>query len=115
MKVYGILNCDSVKKGLKWLDTHDMKYTFHNFKTDGVTKSLLSKWVDKKGWDKILNLKSTTYRKLLKEGASEVTDKKSAIEFMLQNTSSIKRPLIEDGGMLIAGFNETEFQTLIKK
>ena len=115
MTVYGINNCETVKKVLDWLKVNKLAYNFHNFKTNGITKEKLEEWIKFIGWKNVFNLKSATYRKLISEGQAEVNDKKSAIKMMIANTSCIKRPVIEKDGMLIVGYNPLELNQLINK
>lgn len=110
--VYGIPNCDTVKKSLQWLKANKVEFEFHNFKTQGVTKKKLNEWVSNRGWENIINLKSATYRKLIKEGGNYICNKQSALKMMITNPSTIKRPIIENHGMLIVGFNKEEFQKI---
>jgi arsenate reductase len=114
MKVYGIPNCDTVKKALTWLSAHKIEYQFYNYKTEGITKSKLSEWISKTSWKEILNQKSATFRKLLSIGTEAPTSKTQAINLMLENTSIIKRPIIEKEGMLIVGFDPLEMNSLLK-
>ncbi len=113
--IYGIPNCDTVKKALEWINYNHIKYTFHNYKTEGITNAKLNEWVDTAGWESILNMKSATYRKLIKEGEKEVSNAKSAIRLMSLNTSCIKRPIIEKGGIIIVGFDPVELKQVFHK
>ena len=114
VKVYGIPNCDTVKKALAWLDDNDTMYEFYNFKKEGVTKKKLEEWVLQKGWKVILNQKSTTFRKLVSERKTKPSTKLDAINLMIENNSVIKRPVIEKDGMLVVGFNVSEMELLLK-
>ena len=101
--IYGIKNCDTMKKARAWLDTHKIDYAFHDYKTAGIDKPTLEEWAKALGWETLLNRAGTTFRKLPdkdKEGLSE----KKAIALMLVQPSMIKRPVLERGGKLIAGF-----------
>lgn len=101
--IYGIKNCDTMKKARAWLDTHGVPYAFHDYKTAGVEKDRLKQWSDKVGWETLLNRAGTTFRKLPeadKEGLSE----KKALALMLAQPSMIKRPVLEIGGKLLVGF-----------
>jgi arsenate reductase len=102
--IYGIKNCDSMKKARGWLDGHGIAYSFHDYKTDGISKEKLKRWADELGWETLLNRAGTTFRKLPdadKEGLNE----RRAIALMLAQPSLIKRPVLELGGRLLAGFN----------
>jgi arsenate reductase len=94
LTVYGIPNCDSVKKARTWLTDHDLSYTFHDFKKQGVPAAELATWVTAAGWETVLNRKGTTWRKLDAAKQSGVTDSASAQQVMQEHTSTIKRPVI---------------------
>jgi len=112
MKLYGIPNCDTVKKARAWLDAHGMEYTFHDYKKQGVDAAVLAKWMAKAGWDSVLNRKGQTWRKLSDAEKAQVTDDASAIQLAQDKPSVIKRPAFEHKGKLILGFNETEYQNI---
>ena len=110
--MHGIPNCDTVKKARRWLDKHEVSYEFHDYKKKGIEKSALKAWSAALGWETLLNRRGTTWRKLddaTKEGINE----KRAIDLMAEHTSMIKRPLIQQGDVLIVGFDEDEYQQLI--
>ncbi|MFA6515480.1 MAG: ArsC family reductase [Candidatus Paceibacterota bacterium] len=114
--VYGIPNCDTVKKALTWLDTHQIPYGFHNYKKQGITAARLKNWSSQVGWETLLNKRGTTWRKLDSEVQASITSEKAAIKLLLENTSAIKRPLIEKGDQVIAiGFEEGTFAKVFKK
>ncbi|OSI60886.1 ArsC family reductase [Bradyrhizobium canariense] len=101
--IYGIKNCDTMKKARAWLDCHGVAYAFHDYKTAGVEKDKLKQWSEKVGWETLLNRAGTTFKKLPdadKEGLSE----KKALALMLAQPSMIKRPVLEVGGKLLVGF-----------
>ncbi|TMJ02192.1 MAG: ArsC family reductase [Alphaproteobacteria bacterium] len=102
--LYGIKNCDTMKKARAWLDQRGIDYAFHDYKTAGIDKSKLENWTKKVGWETLLNTTGTTFRKLPdkdKEGLSE----KKAIALMLAQPSMIKRPVLElSGGKMVVGF-----------
>ena len=115
MIVYGIKSCDSVKKATTWLTKHKIPFTFHDYKATGITASKLKSWSQQIGWESFLNKKSTTWRGLDPKIQSTVTNEKAAIHVMTENTSLIKRPLIErDGKVLALGFNEKEYERILK-
>ena len=111
--VYGINNCDTVKKAISWLESRKIPYQFHNYKTEGISKSKLNEWSKMVGWKPLLNIKSSTYRQMIKEGLKEPSDKISVIKLLQDNTSIIKRPIFQKDGMLIVGFNIPELEKLI--
>ena len=101
--IYGIKNCDTMKKARAWLDGRGIAYTFHDYKTAGIAKDKLKGWADEVGWETLLNRAGTTFRKLPdadKEGLNE----RGAIALMLAQPSMIKRPVLEAGGKLLVGF-----------
>jgi len=101
--IYGIRNCDTMKKARGWLDGHDVPYAFHDYKSAGIAKDRLKQWSDALGWEALLNRAGTTFRKLPdadKEGLNE----RKALALMLAQPSMIKRPVLELGGKLLVGF-----------
>ncbi len=107
LTVYGIRNCDTVKKALKWLDAKKVPYVFHDFKSKGIDKKKLNDWVAQVGYDSLLNRKGMTWRKLTDAEQSAAANKSGAIALMMEKTSVIKRPVIEsDGKVLAIGFDE---------
>ncbi|AXS84959.1 MULTISPECIES: ArsC family reductase [Marinobacter] len=108
MKLYGIKNCDTVKKARKWLDENGVDYEFHDFKKDGLDGEMLSRWEQAVGWETLLNRRGTTWRKLSEE-VRDTISAQSAHEIMLENPSIIKRPVVERGGNVSAGFNADEW------
>ncbi|MHA7810926.1 MAG: ArsC family reductase [Marinobacter adhaerens] len=108
MKLYGIKNCDTVKKARKWLDEQGIDYEFHDFKKDGLQSELLFGWEQAVGWETLLNRRGTTWRKL-PEDVRDTIDAQSAHEIMLENPSIIKRPVVENGGDVRVGFSADEW------
>ena len=108
MKLYGIKNCDTVKKARKWLDEQGIDYEFHDFKKDGLQSELLFRWEQAVGWETLLNRRGTTWRKL-PEDVRDTIDAQSAHEIMLENPSIIKRPVVENGGNVRVGFSADEW------
>ncbi len=106
IKLYGIPNCNTVSKARKWLTANNISYEFHNFKKEGLEEAILTAWVDKLGWEALLNKRGTTWRKLPDEIKADI-DRDKAIPIMLANTSIIKRPIIDNKGVLTVGFSET--------
>jgi arsenate reductase len=101
--VYGIKNCDTMKKARTWLEAHGVAYTFHDYKTEGVAKAKLEAWVKEAGWETVLNRAGLIFKKLPPAEREGVTEKK-AIALMLANPSMIKRPVVEGAGKLLVGF-----------
>jgi Spx/MgsR family transcriptional regulator len=114
MTVYGIPNCDTVKKSLDWLKKNKIDYEFHDYKKSGITKAKLEAWSKKVGWEVLVNKKGTTWRKLTPEEQEKVTTQSAAIKVMMENNSIIKRPVVEVGEKLLVGFNETDFIKQLK-
>jgi arsenate reductase len=111
--VYGIPNCNSVQKARTWLDEHQVSYEFHDYKKSGVTKAKLVSWSKQLGWENLLNKKGTTWRALEEEVQSSITTQAAAIKLMMENTSIIKRPVIEkDGEIVVIRFNEEEYRKI---
>jgi arsenate reductase (glutaredoxin) len=109
--LYGIKNCDTMKKARAWLDSHDVPYEFHDYKTQGIDREHLGRWCAEAGWEKVLNRSGTTFRKLPdadKEGLNE----RKAIALMLAQPSMIKRPVLEVGKKLLVGFVADEYRRL---
>lgn len=101
--IYGIVNCDTMKKARAWLAEHHVDYTFHDYKKAGIDRRQLEKWVKKVGWETLLNRAGTTFRKL-PDAEKENLDERKAIELMLANPSMIKRPVLENGSDMVVGF-----------
>ncbi len=101
--VYGIKNCDTMKKARAWLDDRNVGYAFHDYKAAGIDRATLETWVKELGWDVLLNRAGTTFRKLPEKDKEGITEKK-AIALMLAQPSMIKRPVLEAGGKLTVGF-----------
>ena len=102
--IYGIKNCDTMKKTRAWLDQHGVEYVFHDYKAAGIERARLEGWVKKLGWEMLLNRAGTTFKKLPDKDKEGVTEKK-AVALMLAQPSMIKRPVLElGGGKLLVGF-----------
>lgn len=111
--LYGIKNCDTVKKARAWLDNRGIGYTFHDYKVAGVDEAQLRAWVDEFGWDKVLNRAGTTFRKL-PDGEKEGLDADKAVRLMLAQPSMIKRPILGGAKGWLLGFKPDAYQeTLI--
>lgn len=106
--LYGIPNCDTVKKARKWLEARGIDYQFHDYKKQDADAAKISGWVEKAGWEKVLNRSGTTFRKL-PDADREGLDAKKAIAVMAANPSAIKRPIVEHPGGLLVGFKEAEW------
>lgn len=112
--LYGIKNCDTMNKARAWLDRNDISYSFHDYKTAGIDRDRLSRWIGKVGWETLLNRAGTTFRKLPdaeKEGLSE----KKAVTLMLTQPSMIKRPVLEKGNELLIGFKPELYEAAFRR
>ena len=113
MKIYGIPNCNTVKKTLDWYKLHKVEYEFHDFKKLGVSENKLEQWSAQTGWEALLNKRGTTWKKLDTGIQNSITTKQAAFKLMQEKTSIIKRPVIETGsGKIILGFNEDQLSEL---
>lgn len=101
--IYGIKNCDTMKKARAWLDAHGIVYGFHDYRSEGIDKGRLASWVKDVGWEVLLNRAGTTFRKL-PEAAKDALTEKRAIALMLVQPSMIKRPVLDLGSKLLVGF-----------
>jgi len=106
--VYGIPNCDTVKKARRWLDAHGVEYEFHNYKKQGIDAAVLKKWSKAVGWETLLNRRGTTWRKL-DDADKENVNASRAISLMQEHTSLIKRPVITHGKQHLVGFDEQSY------
>lgn len=112
--IYGIKNCDTMKKARAWLDKRGVDYAFHDYKTAGIDKATLAKWSAKAGWEVLLNKAGTTFRKLPDADKANITEKK-ALALMLEQPSMIKRPVLESGGNLLVGFKPDDYEKAFPK
>ena len=101
--IYGINNCDTMKKARAWLDSRDVAYGFHDYKAEGIAMDKLKHWCDELGWETLLNRAGTTFRKL-SDGEKEGLNERKALALMLAQPSMIKRPVLDLGGKLLVGF-----------
>ncbi len=111
--IYGIKNCDTVKKALNWLDDNKIKYHFHDYKKEGISEEKLKEFTKEFGWEKVVNSRGTTFRKL--EESQKPTNEAEAIEVMKEQTSIIKRPILQGDGIFLIGFKTDDYETALKK
>lgn len=111
--IYGIKNCDTMKKAFAWLDGHNVKYQFHNYKTDGISTDLLRSFLQLVDWKSLLNTRGTTWRKLDESVRAQINNEDAAINIMLDNPSIIKRPLLLEGKRALLGFSEQSYTQFI--
>lgn len=107
--IYGIKNCDTMKKARTWLDKAGVAYEFQDYKAAGIDKASLEAWAGKVGWDVLLNKSGTTFRKLSEADRATINEKK-AIALMIDQPSMIKRPVLDIGGKLLVGFKPAEYE-----
>ena len=110
--IYGIKNCDTMKKARAWLDAKGVGYSFHDYKAEGIDRKSVESWCKKVGWEKLLNRAGTTFRKLPDAEKERLTESK-AIALMLAQPSMIKRPVLDFGGKLIVGFDPATYRSEI--
>lgn len=113
--LYGIPNCDTVKKARTWLDAQGLQYTFHDFKKAGISRELIQSWLDDVAWDVLVNRKGTTWRALADDRKAAITDADSATELMLESPSVIKRPVLAAAGRTHVGFSDALYQQIFVK
>jgi arsenate reductase len=113
MKLYGIPNCNTVKKARDWLAQHDIAVEFHDFKKHGLSTELAQRWLQQAAWEKLVNRSGMTWRGLPDEQKSAICNAETALQLMLEKTSVIKRPLLEQNGKLLhIGFDEAEYRKI---
>jgi arsenate reductase len=112
--MYGIRNCDTIKKARAWLEANGVGYDFHDYKTAGIDQETLSGWVDELGWERLLNRSGTTFRKL-PEGQKEGLDRDKAIRLMLDQPSMIRRPVLDTGARRLIGFDAAAWREALAR
>ncbi len=113
VKIYGIKNCDTMKKAFAWCEERDVAYDFHDYKKLGVDRERLVLWCKALGWKTLVNTRGTTWRKLSPD-QQDITTQGQAVALMLENPSLIKRPVVEAGGQLLVGFDPVMFASFVK-
>lgn len=109
--LYGIPNCDTVKKARTWLADNGHDFAFHDFKKQGLSRELVQDWLKDVEWETLVNRKGMTWRNLSDERKAQITDADSATELMLENPSVIKRPVLQGVGPVSVGFSSDQFAT----
>lgn len=112
--LYGIKACDTMKKAMTWLDEHGVEYTFHDYKKAGAPETALRQWIKVLGWETVINRRGTTWRKLPQD-LRDSMDAEQAVAAALDNPSLIKRPLLDTGKALEAGFSPARYSELLGK
>lgn len=114
LKIYGIKHCDTMKKTFAWCEAHGLPYEFHDYKKSGVPQERLREWCRRLGWQRLLNTRGPTWRKLAAAGQA-ASDENAALALMLAYPSVIRRPLIETPtGELVLGFDEAQLAALLR-
>jgi len=114
IKLFGIKNCDTVKKARKWLDTNQLPADFHDFRDDGLDNETLQAWVDALGWEALFNKRSTSFRALSDADKADL-DEAKAQALMLANPTLIKRPVLVHEGKMACGFSEAQYREIFSK
>jgi Spx/MgsR family transcriptional regulator len=110
-KIYGIKNCDTMKKALDWLEDREVSYEFHDYKKQGADKAVLQEAIQAHGWEDVLNRRGTTWRQLCDDMKNNMDDK-SAIKVAMENPSIIKRPLLVKDNEIYLGFSPTIYEKI---
>ena len=111
MDVYGLKNCDTCRKALKWLDDSGLAYKFHDIRQAGLGETEIADWAEKAGWEALLNRRGTTWRRL-PEPVRAAVKSKTAEQLMLEHPAIIRRPVLEHDGRLYAGFSSDSYQAI---
>ncbi len=111
--IYGITNCDTMKRAFTWLKDNGIDYEFHDYKKVGVNAAMLKSWTSQVDWEKLLNTRGTTWRKLSEEQRADI-DEKKAQQLMQQQPSLIKRPVLVHGSKILVGFDAKAYHELLK-
>ena len=111
--IYGIPNCDTMKKARQWLDQQGLEYTFHNYRKDGLDKQWLQDRINELGWEQVVNRRGTTWRKLPEDVRNAMTAE-TAVEALLEQSGMIKRPLLDTGCGYLLGFSADKWAEALK-
>ena len=109
MIIYGISNCDTVKKAKVWLDSQNIDYRFHDFRKDGIDSDIINGWLKTISWDKILNKRSTTWR-TLDSSTQQAVNEANVVDLLVKNPTLIKRPVVDVNDIITIGFNSDTYQ-----
>lgn len=112
--LYGIKNCDTVKKARKWLDSHGIEYQYHDFREDGLARRQVEGWLEELGWEAVVNKRSTSW-KALDEAQREAMDARSALAAIIEQPTLIKRPLLDTGHERHTGFSAAGYQKIFNQ
>lgn len=111
LTMYGIKNCDTVKKARRWLEDNQVEYSFHDLRVDGVNNAQVKRWLEALGWESVINTRSTTWRQLADKDKAGLTNS-TAVVLIAANPTLVKRPLLDTGKSFILGFKPEEYQRL---
>jgi Spx/MgsR family transcriptional regulator len=109
--LYGIKNCDTIKKARKWLTDNGIEFTFHDVRADGIDAATIENWIEKTDWETVLNRRGTTWRKL-DSAAQEATNRESVTALLIEQPAMIKRPVLDMDGAITIGFKADQYQTI---
>ncbi|WP_027856665.1 ArsC family reductase [Marinobacterium jannaschii] len=109
--MYGIKNCDTIKKARKWLENEGIEYRFHDYRVDGLSAEQLQDWAAELGWEALLNKRGTTWRQQ-PDAVKDSIDEQSALALMLEHPAMIKRPLLDNGSLRKLGFKDADYSAL---
>ena len=111
--LYGIPNCNTVKKAMDWLKKNEIEFQFHDYKKKGIPAAKLQAWIAQIGWEPLVNKRGTTWKGLDETLQASISNQKNAIALMVEKTSVIKRPVIESDNKIVAvGFDEKQYETV---
>lgn len=108
MILYGIKNCDTVRKARRWCEANNVEFQFHDFRVDGLDEATINSWLQFVSWEVLLNKRSTTWKQL-DDSRKEQLDQANAVDLMLENPTLIKRPVLSDNSMCMVGFKEADY------
>ncbi|MCF6235977.1 MAG: ArsC family reductase [Gammaproteobacteria bacterium] len=112
--IYGIKNCDTVRKAIKWLNNQGIEHTFHDFRKDGIDETTLHHWIASAGWETVLNKRGLSWRQLSDEDKKNIDDNK-AMKLILENPTLVKRPVLAHQDEIYIGFNEDTYTKIFNK
>jgi arsenate reductase len=113
LTVFGIKNCDTMKKAMKWLDDNGVAYYFYDYKKEGVPEQRLRQWLEALGWETVINKRGTTWRKL-DDAVKESMNTEKSITLAMENPSVVKRPILQSNDFILAGFKADEWENTLK-
>jgi arsenate reductase len=113
-RIYGIRNCDAMKKAFAWLDANKVAYDFHDYKKEGVPPAKLKEWAARAGWEKLANTRGPTWRKIPESQRENPTEVR-VLALLAQNSSAIRRPIVEAGSALLIGFDPAEYAATLRR